>query len=94
MDIIFHSLKPDELKVLIKDSIFEALEKQPTSSQPQQPEPEELLRVNQLAEFLHVSKVTIHNWKRKGLIPFHRLSNKVFFKKSEVISSLKKSRKV
>ena len=94
MDIIFHSLKPDELKALIKDSILEALEKQPTSSQPQQSEPEELLRVNQLAEFLNVSKVTIHNWKREGIIPFHRLSNKVYFKKSEVISSLKKSRKV
>lgn len=90
---IFYNLQPEELRTLIKSAVTEALAGH-QSSQQQQPEPEELLRVNQLAEFLHVSKVTIHNWKRKGLIPFHRLSNKVFFKKSEVISSLKKSRKV
>lgn len=90
---IFYNLQPEELRTLIKSAVIEALEGQ-QSSQPQQSEPEELLRVNQLAEFLHVSKVTIHNWKREGIIPFYRISNKIYFKKSEVISSLKISRKV
>lgn len=90
---IFHNLEPEKLKELIKVAVKEALGEKESSQVPQQ-EPEELLRVNQLAEFLNVSKVTIHNWKREGIIPFHRLSNKVYFKKSEVISSLKKSRKV
>lgn len=93
MDIIFHSLSSDELKALIKDSILEVLD-QATLTHPQQPEqPDELLRINQVCSLLNVSKVTIHNWKREGKIPFYRISNKIFFKKSEVISSLKKAKK-
>lgn len=91
--ILFIDLEPDELRALIKDSIFEALEKQPISSLPQQSDSDELLRLNQVAELLQVSKVTIHNWKRTGKLPFHRISNKIFFKKSEVISSLKESKR-
>lgn len=86
-----HSIKLDELKALIKDSIIEVLEEK---TNPKQPDKEDqLIRLNEACQLLKVSKVTIHNWKRAGLIPFYRISNKIYFKKDELINSLKKSKK-
>lgn len=88
---------PTELKEIISQAVLDAINSSEvtTHSQPQpQSNEDQLLRISQLAVLLSVSKQTIHNWKKQGLIPFHRISNKVFFKKSEVLQSLKKSRKV
>jgi len=82
-----HSLKPDELKTLIQDAVLQAVEK----SNPQQPEKEDqLIRLSEACQLLKVSKVTIHTWKRTGLIPFYRISNKIYFKKNELLDSLNK----
>lgn len=85
-DLILHSLQPDELKQLISDAVLQAVDR----TIQQQPEKDELLKLNEVAELLSVSKVTIHSWKKAGLIPFYRISNKIYFKKNEVIESLKK----
>jgi excisionase family DNA binding protein len=89
-DIILHTSTPDELKQLISDAVIDALAEKNT---PPQPEQDELIKVSQACELLNVSSVTIHAWKKAGLIPFYRISNKVYFKKSELIDSLKKARK-
>lgn len=89
-NLIFHSLEPEELKQLISEAVLQAVDR----TNQQQPEQDELLRVYQLADLLKVSRVTIHSWKKYGKIPFYRISNKIFFKKSEVISSLKKAKEV
>jgi excisionase family DNA binding protein len=51
---------------------------------------DQLIKLNEVAELLHVSKVTIFAWKKAGKIPFYRISNKVYFKKQEVIDALNK----
>ncbi len=90
-NLILHSLQPDDLKALIKDSISEALEEK---IKPQQTEKEDqLIKLNEACRLLGVSSVTIHNWKRSGLIPFYRISNKIYFKKNELIQSLKKAKR-
>lgn len=87
-NIILHSLQPNDLKTLIKDSILEALE----NTNPQQPEKEDqLIKISEACRLLGVSSVTIHTWKKGGLIPFYRISNKIYFKKNELIQSLKKA---
>ena len=88
--LILHTSTPDELKQLISDAVVNALAEKPT---PQQPEQDELIKVSQACELLNVSSVTIHAWKKAGLIPFYRISNKVYFKKNELIDSLKKARR-
>ncbi len=88
METIFHSLTPDEFKDLISNAVLEVVEK---INPPKQQIEDQLLRLNDLAILLKVSKVTIHNWKKSGLIPFHRISNKIYFKKNEVIESLQKA---
>lgn len=88
---------PTELREIISKAVMDALKSSESVIHPtHQPENNEdqLLRISQLAVLLSVSKQTIHNWKKQGLINCYRISNKVFFKKSEVLASLKKSRKV
>ena len=89
METILHSLNPDKLKDLISEAVIKALEK----NKPQKPiDEDQLLKIDDIANLLSVSKATIHNWKKSGLIPFHRISNKIYFKKSEVYESLKKAK--
>ena len=79
----------EELKELIRVSIIEALSKeQPTSRKVEPTEP--LLKIEEVSDILKVSRVTIHKWKKSGRIPFHRISNRIFFKQSEILESLKK----
>ena len=89
-DIIMHTITPDQLKQILIEAILEA---QSVISNPQQPQPdqdEELIKIEEASKLLNVSKATIHAWKKAGLIPFHRISNKIYFKKNEIINSLKK----
>ena len=79
-------MTPEELDILFQKRIKEALDNFDTL-----PKDEfELLKVVDVAKLLKVSKVTIHQWKKKGLIPFTRISNKVYFNKKDVLSALKK----
>lgn len=59
-----------------------------TSERKETPTPEDLLTIEDLERLFKVSKVTIHKWKKRGLIPFYNMNRKVYFKRSEVISSM------
>jgi len=50
----------------------------------------EHLTMNQLTEFLSCSKVTVHNYKNRGL-PYFRVGRKLLFKKSEVLDFMRKN---
>lgn len=89
MELIFHSLEPDELKQLINDAVVNALAEN-TNPQPQAERDDPLIKLSEACRLLGVSSVTIHTWKKTGLIPFYRISNKIYFKKNELINSLKK----
>ena len=49
---------------------------------------EELMTIEETCEFLHVSKVTIHKWKKKKLIFSHRIGRKIYFKKQELMTAI------
>jgi len=92
-NLILHILQPEELKKLIRDSVFEAIDNRLyADSKKERDSKEELIKLSEVAVLLGVSKVTVHTWKRKGLIPFYRISNKIYFKKHEVLTSLKKAK--
>jgi len=46
---------------------------------------EKLLTSDQAAEFFGKSRQTIHAWKKAGLLPYIRVSNKIFFKQSDLL---------
>lgn len=88
-EVLIIQVSRDELKELIQLSIIEALKESKPSSI-NEGSKECLLKIDEVSEILKVSKVTIHKWKKSGRIPFHRISNRIFFKKSEILDSLKK----
>lgn len=91
---ILTTLTAEELVRAIKDGIKEVIELSSANSQDQDGG-EQLLSIEDVQKIFNVSKVTIHKWKKKGLIPYYKLNRKVYFKKSEVINSLQdKKRKM
>jgi len=85
------SLSIEELKTLIADSLSTGLQTYHSTEPEKQEEP--LLKIEDICSLFNVSKVTIHDWKRKGILPFYRISRKIYFKKNEVIDALTKAGK-
>ncbi len=62
-----------------------------TKSKQEQLKPNsDLLTMTEVLELLKVSKVTIHNWKKKGIIRSHKIGRKLFFKKDEILEAIKR----
>lgn len=81
------TLSREELKGLIQEAIAEYNNSFNTKSDDEQ-QVEQLLKIDDVCALLNVSKVTIHKWKKEGKIPYHRISNRIFFKESEILESL------
>lgn len=60
---------------------------------PSQSEDVTLMDSRELSEFLDVSKVTIHKWRKEGRIPFIRIGSRIRFKKSDVLAVLENLKK-
>ena len=82
---IFTSFTVEELKCTIKDCIKDVL-KEERKNVSDKSNDEELLNIEAVQKMLGVSKVTIHKWKKKGLIPFYKINRKLYFKKSELLN--------
>ncbi|GAB2545432.1 helix-turn-helix domain-containing protein [Rufibacter soli] len=74
----------DLLRPLLVQAVKEAIHTNILTKVFMQPD-NTVLTVKEAAKLLNVSEVTIHNWKSKGLIPFYRISRRIFFKKNEVL---------
>jgi excisionase family DNA binding protein len=59
----------------------------------QNPDQNTLLTRQQTADMLSVSLVTLWDWTKKNIIPAYRIGNKVRYKKSEILASLKQMNK-
>ncbi len=77
------TLKVDELKSIITESISSVLSKVPPK-----PEEETLLKRIDVARLFGVSLVTLNQWMRDGRILYHRINSRVFFKRAEVMEAL------
>jgi len=51
-----------------------------------------LMDMEEVIKFLKVSKVTIHNWKKSGIITSHKMGRKLYFKRSELMNAIKRQR--
>jgi hypothetical protein len=84
---IFTNLNVDELSEIIKKCISEVVSAT-NKVKPQELPTDDLLNIDDIQKIFNVSKVTVHKWKKKGLIPFYKMNRKVYFKKSEVIDAM------
>ncbi|MDH7464135.1 helix-turn-helix domain-containing protein [Chitinophagaceae bacterium 26-R-25] len=84
-------VEEDQLRQIVSESVKQALhnENAPTKTSPKEPEP--LLTREQMAKELHISLVTITDWMKKGL-PYLRLHGRIYFLRSEVMTSMKQNR--
>ncbi len=53
------------------------------------PQSDEFITLEEVARLLKKSKVTLHAWKKKGILPFYRLEGNVYFKRDEVLNAPK-----
>lgn len=89
-NVIFSQIQLEDLKEIIGDCIREEFQKNLNS---QSNTSDELIRIDDAAKLFHVSKVTLYKWREKGILPFHRISSRIYFKKSEIMEILNKSTK-
>lgn len=85
---ILFPLEPEKFWQQIRSIIQEEVEKiefKPHSL----PENEPLLTRKEIAHYLKISLVTLHDWKNRRGLPFHRKGGGVRFLKSEVLQWLK-----
>ncbi len=86
--ILIKVYQKEDLKNLITESFRQVLIENNNIKKDHSGEKEEILLIDDIQRIFRVSKVTIHKWKKKGLIPYYKLNRRLYFKKSEVINSL------
>jgi len=52
---------------------------------------DDLINTNELLEMFDIKRITIERWRREGL-PFTKINNKIFFKKSLVMEWIKENK--
>lgn len=87
--IIFTQIDLSDLTETIKKCVREELNRnKPVIKE------DELLKIKDAIKILGVSKVTLHKWRKKGILPYHRIASRIYFKKEELISALRSSNKL
>lgn len=84
--IIMSTVDIEELTRAVAEEVVKMLRKEDLIT----PADEPLVKTKDLAKELKVTPQTIIAWEKAGKIPFYRLANKVFFKRSEVVEAMKK----
>ena len=78
-----------EFMEMLKGMVTKILAEMQTGIKPPEQEKEETLNISQCASFLKCTKMSIHNYKKKGL-PFYKMGRTILFKKNEVLDFMKK----
>jgi excisionase family DNA binding protein len=89
--ILLNGLSIDDFRSIVNETVSSAIANFRPLETTQ--EPDQLIKIDEVCKILNVSKVTVFAWKKAGLIPFYRISNKIYFKRSEVFEALKKINK-
>ncbi len=90
--ILITTLQVEDLQNLIKESIRQVFnENIEEKNKPE--EKEEILTTEDIQKMFKVSKVTIHKWKKKGILPYYKMGRRVYFKKSEIFGLLEVKRR-
>ena len=82
------TLTIEEFIALTKGLVEEVLGQKQKEQTDKQTEQDECFDILALADFLHCSKVSIHNYKKKGM-PFYKIGRKLLFKKAEILNFMK-----
>jgi len=84
---MFVAISMDELLDLIEKRILNGIEK--FNAKVSLVQNDDFLSPDEACALLRISKVTMHKWKKKRIIRSYRIGRKIFFKRSELVSSFK-----
>ena len=91
-DLLFTPIRLSELELLIQNSVEKALKLHPVSQYPST-QPEQLLTIEEAAEFMRLSKATLYSKVSKGDLPFMKRSKRLYFSRTELLDYIKEGRK-
>jgi excisionase family DNA binding protein len=87
--IILHGLTPDELSKQI-ESIFDKKLTELLKEQSAKKSAFSYLSRKQVADILHVSLPTLHEWTKDGILVSYKIGNRVLYKSDEIQDCLRK----
>ncbi|MEN8858226.1 MAG: helix-turn-helix domain-containing protein [Flavobacteriaceae bacterium] len=89
--IIIQNVSPEKLTELIKDGVKSLLTdfKKENSIH----DPNELLTRTETCEYLQIDSSTLWHWTKKGKVKAYGIGNRRYYKKSELLQSLKPLKK-
>ncbi|MER2996157.1 helix-turn-helix domain-containing protein [Pontibacter populi] len=89
--ILLTSISAESLKAIIAEAVRENLKDIQKDATPVATESDKVLEAQEVIKLLKISPATLENWKRQSKIPFYRIGRRVYFKESEVLTSLNKA---
>ena len=89
---VFLPLSPNELADIVRANVRAELDSRfPTETQAESSDgdpSEQLLTVEQTAELLDVSRVTLNDWEKKDILLPVRLGRRVYYKRGDIYKAL------
>jgi len=82
---------PEAVTVII--AALQRIESQMQIAKEPEPEPEELLTIDQAAAFLHLAKPTVYFKVESGRLPYLKRGKRVLFLKADLMNHMKESRR-
>ncbi len=89
--ILLQNVSPETLTELIKEGVKSQLDD--FAKELQAHNPDELLTREQTCEFLQIDSSTLWHWTNKGKVTAYGIGNRRYYKKAELLESLKPLKK-
>lgn len=90
---VFISLPIEDLQTVIIDCVNSCLKNNTQESKTPTEQPEQLLTVQEAAQFLNLTVPTIYSKVSKGELPVMKRSKRLYFSSTELMEYLKEGRK-
>jgi len=87
-NILLQQFSLEDMETMVRRVIQEEIR----SIESSQEDKDELFTVDQAADFLKVSTMTIHNWKKLGILEPLHLGKRIYFDRKDVRKALEKSK--
>ena len=91
--MIIVQLDSEQLSKLIQSSIRTVLKETQTNTDEPNDQPEQLLTIQEAAEFLSLTVPTMYSKVSKGELPVMKRSKRLYFSRTELLEYLKDGRK-
>jgi predicted DNA-binding transcriptional regulator AlpA len=87
-NVVLMSLKEDELKFLISETLREVLIGTELTNNIKEP-PDQLIDRQEALRLLHLSSTSLWSRMKDGTVPFKRIGRRVLFSKNEILKCIK-----